>query len=43
MRTIGRAMRSALEASEVSVSVSRCCNAVRWVVTATTKPSRSRR
>ncbi|SFB56797.1 Metal-sensitive transcriptional repressor [Amycolatopsis marina] len=43
MKTFGRAMRSALDSSEVRVSVSRCCNAVRWVVTATTKPSNSRR
>lgn len=43
MRTITRTMRSALEANEVSVSVSRCCNAIRWVITATTKPSKSRR
>ena len=43
MSMIGRALRSTLDTGEISVSVSRCCNAVRWVIIATTRKSKSRR
>lgn len=43
MSIIGRALRSTLDTGEISVSVSRCCDAVKWVITASTKTRSSRR
>lgn len=43
MSIIGRALRSALDTGQISASVSRCCDAVKWVITATMRKSKSRR
>ncbi len=43
MSIIGRALRSALDTGQISASVSRCCDAVKWVITASTKTRSSRR
>lgn len=43
MSIIASALRSARDSSEISVSVSRCCDAMRWVITATTRSRKSRR
>ncbi len=42
MSTIVRVLRSARDSSEFSVSVSRCCDAVRWVITVTTRTRKNR-
>lgn len=42
MSAIVRVLRSARDSSEFSVSVSRCCDAVRWVITVTTRARKYR-
>ncbi|SMX69721.1 hypothetical protein BSP239C_00383 [Brevibacterium sp. 239c] len=41
MRTLAHTLKSALDSGDVSVSISRCCNALRWVITARTSTDRS--
>ena len=41
MRTITHVLKSTLGSSDVSISISRCCNALRWVITARTHADRS--